>query len=114
MESEQEKVVATLHTTVVEENQAAAQASWKSEKQSIDLIRRTIRETLSSAQDDSTKTMEQLEERLVQTIQQELEKARSEAERTERERKKAQKEEIRLKKMFDEQKNTLTNMLEEQ
>jgi hypothetical protein len=74
MEAEREKILASLRATVVEENEAAAQANQKREMQSADLIRRTIRETLSAQKD----------------------------------------EERRLKELFDEQKQTMSAILEQQ
>ncbi len=99
---------------LVEENEATAHANQKREKRSDDLIRQTIRETLS-AQNDSTKAMEELEERLVQTIKQELQNARLETDTTREEREKAQRdEEKRLRELFDEQKRTLSAILKQQ
>lgn len=59
-------------------------------------------------------TMEELEERLVQTLKQELEKVRLEAETTQKDRKTAQRdEEKRLEKLFDDQKQTLSTILKQ-
>ena len=60
-------------------------------------------------------TMEELEERLVRTIRQELEKVRLEAISTQTEREKARRDEgKRLKELFDEQNKTLSATLEQQ
>ena len=60
-------------------------------------------------------TMEELEEKLVQTIKQELEKVRLEAVSTQGEKKQAQRdEEKRFKELFTEQKETLSAILEQQ
>jgi hypothetical protein len=60
-------------------------------------------------------TLEELEERFIRTMKEELQKARLEAETTQQEREKAQRaQEKRLKELFDEQKQTLSAILEQQ
>ena len=62
-----------------------------------------------------SETMDDLEERLVQTIKQELGKVRLEAVSTQKERETARRdEEKRLKELFDEQKETMSTILKQQ
>jgi hypothetical protein len=104
MDAEREKIVVALRAAVAEENEAAYQANRDKDRPSTDLIKRTVREALN-AQKESSTSLEVLEERLVQTIEREFQKDK------ERSRKE---EEERIKRLFAEQKQALTDALNEQ